>query len=52
MVHHDEPIALDPSEATSGRFYTRTEAERIVRTQAITPWLPGALRALAAHGGW
>jgi len=48
MDYRGEPIVLDPSEATSGCFYTQAEAERIAHTEPCTPWLADALRALAA----
>jgi isopentenyldiphosphate isomerase len=46
MEHRDAPIVLDPTEATSGRFYTLAEAERIAGSEPCTPWLRPALRQL------
>lgn len=52
MDHRGEQIVLDPQEATAGRFYTRSEAERIALTAQCTPWLPRALRLLSEGGAW
>jgi len=41
--YHGEPIQLDPAEASSGRFYSRSEAIEIARNQHCTPWLRHAL---------
>jgi isopentenyldiphosphate isomerase len=49
MAHAGEAIALDPSEAVSGAFYTLDDAARIVRDEACTPWQRDGLPWLVAY---
>ncbi|MDD5162608.1 MAG: NUDIX domain-containing protein [Candidatus ainarchaeum sp.] len=41
-IFHDGKIVLDKSEATSGKFFSLEEADRIIKTKKTTHWLPEA----------
>jgi hypothetical protein len=48
MEYEGDRITLDPTEASSGEFYSLAEATRIVRAEACTPWLRDGIPLLAA----
>jgi isopentenyldiphosphate isomerase len=52
MAYRGEAIVLDPTEASEGRFYSRTEAERIATKEPCTPWLRDALRLMSSAHAW
>ena len=39
-IRHNGSLKLDPEEATEGSFYTVEEADRKIREEKITHWLP------------
>lgn len=39
MRYENEPLILDPTEATSGAFCSLTEAARVADEELCTPWL-------------
>lgn len=49
MTYEGGPIALDPTEASSGAFLALDEAARVARHEPCTPWLRDGLPLLLAH---
>jgi len=41
-IDTDEKILLDPTEATSYKFYNSDEADKLIKTEKTTSWLPMA----------
>ncbi|MDD5148045.1 MAG: HD domain-containing protein [Candidatus ainarchaeum sp.] len=48
-ISHKGKIVLDPEEAGSGKFYSFKEADRIIKNEKTTHWLPEAWKIYEQH---